>query len=230
MKKLLLSILTLSVFSAFAQKDLSVKLLAPADGYEINSGKAIPVAFTIKNEGATAITASDSFRLILALNNQPLSVLSGGIALNPGDSANLSPSNPIGINFTVDQEMDSAVFVAFIMFTDTVANQDPNEDNDFDYSFVSLRVYHTGLAQTQALANSVNVYPNPATTEFTVSMTSTTATVEITDITGKMVEAAPVTMGEARFDVSNYNNGVYFYQIKGENKTVIKSGKFTVSH
>ena len=229
MKKLLLSLLTLVGVSAFAQKDLSIKLLAPTDLTEINSGKAFQVAFTVKNEGLDTILDTDSFRIILALGYQPLTTLAGGRALNPGDSANLGPQGGgMAINFTSDA--DSVPFIVVIAFRDTIANVDTNDANNFDYSYLSLRVNHTGLGQTSALANSVSVYPNPASTEFNVSMTATNATVEIMDITGKLVEADAVTMGTARFDVSNYKNGVYFYQIKGENNATIKSGKFTVSH
>lgn len=228
MKKLLLSLLTLVSVSAFAQKDLSIKLISPNDGYEINSGKAIAVGFTVKNEGPDTILATDTFRVILALNNTPLRQLAGSAVLNPGDSVILSPSTPIGITFTEDQ--DSLFFIAFISFSDTIANVDPNDTNNVDFSIVNLRVNRTGLAQYEALAGSVSAYPNPANTEFTITMDAAIATVEIMDITGRMVETGSVTMGEARFDVSNYNNGVYFYQIKGENNTMIKSGKFTVSH
>lgn len=233
MKKLLLSLLTLISVSAFAQKDLSITLLSPLDGAEINSGKAIPVAFTVKNEGPNVVMAGDSFRVVLYLatspsNITPLGAFSAAKAMNVGDSANYVINNQIGVTF--ENDIDDAIFIAAVAFKDTVANVDPNDSNDVAFSTVNLRVNHTGLAQTTALANSVSVYPNPATTEFTVSMTATNATVDIMDITGKLVETAAVSMGEARFDVSNYNNGVYFYQIKGENNSTIKSGKFTVSH
>ncbi len=232
MKKLLLSIFTLVSVAAFAQKDLSIKLLSPMDSAEINSGKAIPVAFTIKNMGA-AISATDSFvvRLFLATSSSnvaQLGAFAAAKAMNTGDSSNYVITNQVGATFAND--FDGALFIASVSFKDTVANNDVNDTNDIDFSEVNLRVNHTGLAQLNALANSVSVYPNPATTDFTITMTATNATVSIVDITGKAVEVAPVTMGEARFDVSNYKNGVYFYQIKGENNAVIKSGKFTVSH
>lgn len=230
MKKLLLSIFTLASVATFAQKDLSIKLLTPSNGTEINSGKPFAVAFTVKNVGMTPITATDSFRIVLAINNTPLTVLSGSKALNPGDSANLSPAGGglAGVTFTTD--VDSAFFIAAISFKDTIANVDPNDTNDIAFSIINLRVIKTGLANIQALANSVNVYPNPANTEFTITMKATDATVEVMDVTGKLVNTYPVTMGEAKMDVSNFNNGVYFYQIKTSANETVKSGKFTVSH
>jgi hypothetical protein len=233
MKKLVLSILTLASLSVFAQKDLSIKLLSPSNGAEINSGKAIPVAFTVKNEGPDALLATDSFRVVIYLatsssNITPLGAFSAAKAMSMGDSANYVINNQIGVTFADD--IDDALFIVAVAFKDTIANVDPNDSNDVAFTTVDLRVNHTGIAQTTALANSVSTYPNPASSVFTITMNRTNATVEVMDITGKSVEMAPITMGEARFDVSNYKNGVYFYQIKGENNTLIKSGKFTVAH
>jgi hypothetical protein len=228
MKKLLLSLLTLISVSAFAQKDLSIKLLTPMDLTEINSGKGFQVAFTVKNEGLDSVLATDTFFVIINLGNQRMATLVGSRALKSGDSAILSPQGG-GMLFTFANDVDSVPFIVGVGFTDTTT-VDANDSNNVDFSYVNLRVNHTGLAQTTALANSVSVYPNPATSAFTVSMTATNATVEIMDITGKMIETAAVTMGEVRFDVNNYKNGVYFYQIRDENNAMIKSGKFTVSH
>lgn len=233
MKKLLLSIFTLVSVAAFAQKDLAITLLSPADGAEINSGKAIPVGFTIKNAGSTAISATDSFQVSLILyvsstNAAVLSTLVGAVALNPGDSVNLSPSSAVGVTFPVD--VDTALFIATTRFRDTIANVDTVRLNNTDFSFVKLRVIKTSVTELNALASSVSAFPNPANTEFTVTMKSTDATVEVMDITGKLINTYPVVLGEAKMDVSNFNNGVYFYQIKTSANETVKSGKFTVSH
>ena len=233
MKKLLLSILTLVSVAAFAQKDLSIKLLSPLDGAEINSGKVIPIGVTVKNEGSTPILATDSFSITFAIavsstSVQPLRTLSGGFALNPGDSVNLTPPTPIGINFTTD--IEAALFIALISFKDTIANVDPVDSNDVDLSVVSLRVIKTSVAELNKLASSVSAYPNPANTAFTITMKSADATVEVMDVTGKLINTYPIVLGEAKMDVSNFNNGVYFYQIKTSANETVKSGKFTVSH
>jgi hypothetical protein len=53
--------------------------------------------------------------------------------------------------------------------------------------------------------------------------------ISIMDITGKTVEVVAVKSGESKIYLENYNNGIYLYQIKGENGQVMKSGKFNVS-
>jgi Secretion system C-terminal sorting domain len=229
MKKLLLSIFTLVSVAALAQKDLSIRLLAPADRFEINSGKPFAVAFSVKNVGSNPILATDTFLIRLALNNQLLQTLAGGRALNSGDSVILSPQSG-GMAITFSNDVDTALFISLISFKDTVANVDPNDTNDVDFSYVKLQVIKTSVAEMTALANSISAFPNPAATEFTITMKSTDATVEVMDITGKLVNTYPVTMGEAKMDVSNFNNGVYFYQVKTSTNETVKSGKFTVSH
>ena len=233
MKKLLLSILTLVSVAAFAQKDLDITLLSPADSAEINSGKAISVAFYVKNTGSTPILATDTFRvnLFLALSSTsitPLGAFSIGKSLNAGDSAIYAPTNPIGVTFAND--VNNALFIITVGFKDTIANVDPNDSNDVDLSIVNLRVIKTSVAELNNLASSVSAFPNPANTEFTITMKSTDATVEVMDVTGKLINTYPIVLGEAKMDVSNFNNGVYFYQIKTSANETVKSGKFTVSH
>jgi hypothetical protein len=231
MKKLLLSIFTLVSVAAFAQKNLSIRLLEPADRFEINSNKPFPVKFSVKNVGSDTILATDTFLIRVALNSQRLLTLTGANKLKPGDSVLLvPPGGSMSIGFTKAQEVDTALFISLISFKDTVANVDPNDTNDIDLAFVKLRLFKTSVAELNNLASSVSAFPNPANTEFTITMKSTDATVEVMDVTGKLINTYPIVLGEAKMDVSNFNNGVYFYQIKTSANETVKSGKFTVSH
>jgi hypothetical protein len=231
MKKLLLSIFTLVSVAAFAQKNLSIRLLEPADRFEINSNKPFPVKFSVKNVGSDTILATDTFLIRVALNSQLLLTLTGANKLKPGDSVLLvPPGGSMSIGFTKAQEVDTALFISLISFKDTVANVDPNDTNDIDLAFVKLRLFKTSVAELNNLASSVSAFPNPANTEFTITMKSTDATVEVMDVTGKLINTYPIVLGEAKMDVSNFNNGVYFYQIKTSANETVKSGKFTVSH
>lgn len=228
MKKLLLSILTvLSISSAFAQKDAAVSLLFPESGREINSGRAFPVAVKIKNIGLDSITRMDTFVVNLSLNFQTIVNLKGSASIKAGDSITVTP-NGGGLAITFSQNTDSAIFCAFISFTDTLSAD--TGANNVACNFVKLRMIPTAVSEIEALAGTVKAYPNPANSYFTITMKSTDATVDVLDITGKLVSSTPVVMGEARMDVSNYNSGIYFYQIRNASNSVVKSGKFNVSH
>jgi hypothetical protein len=227
MKKLVLSILTLASLSVFAQKDLEVTLNTPVDGYNIVAGRTFNISYTLKNVGMTDIPASDSIIIGITIGSQVLTasaVNHGGLAVNEAKNGAL---NNYAVNFTQDASGVSFCVLGVVRMNGVLL--DSNTSNNAGCATVNLATTSTGVAEL-ALANSVKVFPNPASTTFTVAMNATNATVEVMDITGKLIETAPVSLGEARLNVSSYNNGVYFYQIKGENNTLIKSGKFTVAH
>ncbi len=230
MKKLLLTLLSITSLSAFAQKDASIRLLLPESNQEINAGKPFQVAFSVTNVGMDTILTSDSFSVVpvvvTAGGITPLSGLRGAAKIAPGDSVTLSAPNGYVLNFTAD--ILEAGFCVTMFFNDSTV--DLNDSNDTYCSEVSLKVFTTGVSEANALASSVKAFPNPANLYFTLTMNASDATVEVLDITGKLIETAAVTMGEARMDVSNYKNGVYFYHIKDAANSVVKSGKFTVSH
>ncbi len=231
MKKLLLSICILSGLASFAQKDASLRIILPVADKEINSGKPFQVAFSVKNEGMDTITSLDTFSIasgIIVQGGQlAFPTMVGSVKLGPGDSIILGPQGG-GYSFTFEEDIEPALFCVVLSFKDTTV--DTNTVNDGDCQSIVLKVNTTAVSELLALANSVKAFPNPANTYFTITMKSSDASIEVMDITGKLVSTSPVTMGEARFDVSNYNNGVYFYQVKDASGSLVKSGKFTVSH
>ncbi len=77
-------------------------------------------------------------------------------------------------------------------------------------------VYHNGpLASIQDnLANDFNVYPNPASDFVTISNTEVSNfSVQIMDITGKIIKEENINTSTAGFDVSNLNKGIYLLKI-----------------
>ena len=230
MKKLLLALLSTTSMAVFAQKDASIRLVLPASGQEINSGKPFQLSFSVTNVGSDTILATDSFSIVPVVVTPggltPLSALRGATTIAPGDSVALSAPN--GYVLTFNQDILEAGLCIAISFKDSTL--DVNDSNDLDCSEISLKVFTTAVDELTQLASSIKAYPNPANSFFTLTMNASNAKVEIMDITGKLVETAEVTMGEARLDVSNYNNGVYFYQVRNASNAVVKSGKFTVAH
>ncbi len=61
-------------------------------------------------------------------------------------------------------------------------------------------------------ASALNVYPNPATSSFKFNAENDT-TVEIIDMTGRMVMSVEAKAGENTVNVSELSNGVYFVKI-----------------
>lgn len=98
MKNFLLSVLFLISASAFAQPDIEVKLVSPADGSSFTAGVAFNFDVRIINRGTVNIAATDTILFAPVINGSFIN--SGGnpliyisqTAISTGDSALLSES------------------------------------------------------------------------------------------------------------------------------------------
>lgn len=77
----------------------------------------------------------------------------------------------------------------------------------------------------------VEVYPNPAqdNIHFRVNVVSEDLVVNIYNVLGMKVDSRAMENGELAMDVSRYDKGLYFYEIKGKNDRTMKTGKFNVA-
>lgn len=70
---------------------------------------------------------------------------------------------------------------------------------------------------------NIEVYPNPVTDEFIVSLASNTkSNIQLYDVNGKLVLAKETIKRSEIIKTSNLANGVYFLQIKGETNAIKK--------
>jgi len=78
---------------------------------------------------------------------------------------------------------------------------------------------------------SLLVYPNPASNMLYVATESALAkSIQISDLTGKVMERINFTDSKLKIDVAKYNSGLYLYSVMDANKQSLKTGKFTVTH
>ena len=76
--------------------------------------------------------------------------------------------------------------------------------------------------------HGINIYPNPATTILNIHHSSYTSqeTLLITDLLGTEVYKEKLTGIDNIISISNWSNGIYFYQIRNDKETL--QGKFVV--
>ena len=88
-----------------------------------------------------------------------------------------------------------------------------------------------GMKENKGVEALVSVYPNPcnAALNFKSSQLNN-ATVQILDLTGKVVDQINVQGDKLNLSTQNYANGLYFYKIQSAEGTQVQSGRFTVSH
>jgi hypothetical protein len=88
-----------------------------------------------------------------------------------------------------------------------------------------------GVKENAEQAIQLVAYPNPAHSNLFISTESKEAkTIEIIDLTGRVIEKANFTDGKLKLDLTNYNTGLYLYTVYGNGHQNLKSGKFTVTH
>ena len=92
------------------------------------------------------------------------------------------------------------------------------------------------LLQTPSLgineysSGAENVYPNPAQNEINfVADAANQKSVQIFDITGRLVDSFLITENVSTLNTSAYANGLYTYSILGKDNSIISRGKFSIS-
>lgn len=90
----------------------------------------------------------------------------------------------------------------------------------------------TGWNSVNDLAGAegtVTVYPNPATTEITFSSTADITSIEIADISGRVVGTYPAVNNKVIVATEGFAPGMYVYSIKDANKVIISRNRFEVT-
>lgn len=231
MKKLLLSLLVGASTVAFAQKNISLTLISPAENAIVEKQTAFNVQMTVKNEGSVAVTTQDTILIGFFLNNNILNGPNGPLILRVIPTADIAPgaSNNYSLN-GLSLSFNQAGTATFCAVAALRGDTGTTGNDNADCNNITL-AFRTGLNEENQLAQSLKVYPNPAKDVLNISIdTKETVMMNIFDITGKLVETVNVENGNAQVDVRNYNNGVYLYQLNNTEGKSIKTGKFTVTN
>ena len=68
--------------------------------------------------------------------------------------------------------------------------------------------------------DAIGIYPNPTRDNVTVTMTNASASIEVIDAQGKLLQASHVVNGD-KIDLSTYETGMYIFRVTTENGTSI---------
>lgn len=84
--------------------------------------------------------------------------------------------------------------------------------------------------EEEAFNNTINVFPNPASDFITIAGLSEISSLNIFDITGKLIESRLLKNSDTPINISTYENGIYFYEVSDKDKNTIGKGKFVVAN
>ncbi|AJR04777.1 T9SS type A sorting domain-containing protein [Siansivirga zeaxanthinifaciens] len=119
---------------------------------------------------------------------------------------NITLSKPIDIPFNKIQVRlkvkDGALFGDKVAFDNVVS----------EFSYVTLSVNNN-----EAVANDIKLFPNPAKNTLQVKSLNTITSINIYDITGKLVFNSNKIF-DGKVDISNLNSGIYLARIEDSNR------------
>jgi len=84
-----------------------------------------------------------------------------------------------------------------------------------------------GIIDNSSLNSPVIIYPNPSNGIFSIKSEIEISTIEIVNVHGEKIYSAKINSNKADIDIEKQPKGIYFYQIKSENK-ILKTGKIIV--
>ena len=129
--------------------------------------------------------------------------------------------------------LDSGIYTICLSITDSGGCSNTYCDSSYHImrttnQMVYVNVVSNVLTSTKTIIdkNVISVYPNPANSTITIHQSTPAANQQIiiTDILGQEIYHQPIINTQTTIDISQWNEGVYIYQIKGEKETV--RGKF----
>jgi PKD repeat protein len=94
--------------------------------------------------------------------------------------------------------------------------------NECGSDTISQSITITGTSVNAVSLSKISIYPNPVKQEFTINMNSIQkATLEITDLAGKILIQQPLISNSTTINISGLQNGMYFIRIKSNEGTNI---------
>lgn len=251
MKKLLLTLVLFAAASFAAQAQRSINwstdsIVGLDTVYGANSGSPFQIHIVMKNNGTDTVLPGDSLayqvaatfsndQVIFAVPNNGLAARVINDTVLPGDTMHVSLGT-----LTVNVNVQPSSVCKFKVVTHVINRPNLNfetagnlTNNNLVKNFVwfNPQGWPVGFAEELAnAANSLSVYPNPSSSVVNFDIDyNKAAKVAVMDITGRLVENVNFEFNKAQVNVSNYNKGIYLYQVTDVKGHVIKSGKVTVN-
>ncbi|MCB0402933.1 MAG: T9SS type A sorting domain-containing protein [Flavobacteriales bacterium] len=86
-----------------------------------------------------------------------------------------------------------------------------------------------GVNEQAAAPVSVALYPNPAKDVVTITTSISKGSIDVLDVTGRLIKTIRIYSNSTSMNVSNYENSIYFYNVKDDNGATVYSAKFVVN-
>jgi photosystem II stability/assembly factor-like uncharacterized protein len=201
--------------------------LNPFGSFSLNSASSGSVTVVVNNAcGSSApLTQTFNFSLDAQLPDPVISEVGGIISTTSvateycwyeiDSESEFCFTGATGMNFTPTFSGDYYLVIS-------TANGCPSTSNT-----ISVTIDGTSSINENEI-HTFNVSPNPASTTVSINDLEIGSTIQIADMTGKIVSEKLVSSTEMTFDLNDLNNGIYFVQL-ANNSEITSSKKLIVN-
>ncbi len=166
-------------------------------------------------------------------------------------NANFGTMTPIQINSITEGASNDGPYLNIELSSELPAMVEAGEEFHFtispitmggrSYASTSINVNYDGgvisflveidgeLLNVTELSSTAKIYPNPATDQVRIASAKSIESVMVYNIMGALVETISVNDNNVNVNISQYNNGVYFFNIRQSDGTV-SNQRVVVSH
>jgi len=184
----------------------------------VSVSPTVTTSYTVTGSGANGCTSS-SVKIVTVNTLPTLSVNSTGTLICAGQAATLTATGANTYTWNTGPTNSTIVISPTVSTNYTVNGTDANGCNGV--TTISITVDPcTGILQNQNAINSVIIFPNPVNDKLNINVNTSIdfyCTVEITDVTGKLVLKQATKFAknknEQQINISSFAGGVYFLKL-----------------
>ncbi|MFN4971434.1 MAG: T9SS type A sorting domain-containing protein [Bacteroidota bacterium] len=229
MKKLLLAILAVAFLQVNAQSNkVRIRITEPVSGSTITAGQPITFKFWVRNIDTATISGSNKVFVSLGsfngttFTNQTSPVALANVNIAPGDSQQFTQQYTINVTGGGSGNIGLGLAVWY--------SADGTNATFNSFSAAAYNLFNS-ISEAAKAAATVKVYPNPAVNVLNIDLDyEKEKIINLFDITGKVVQSLRTSANRTDIDVSQFNKGMYLYEIRTAGNELIKSGRFNVAH
>lgn len=229
-------IFTLSVgfclaISAFAQKDVAVKLLSPKTGDKIYVMETIQLTYSIKNVGIDVLTAADSVFVNMKMSGD---YVFGGFSHRHVPHNTMAVGDSVFYTFSfafTEKEIDDFPFCFELETSNNGQPFDSQASNNESCAMINVDERSAASVDENTQNNGIRIYPNPAISSITIQNLKghTVQKAIITDILGAVKMEVDLTNATQQLVIDGLSNGVYFCRLTGDLNNAVSTIKFNVA-
>ncbi len=147
----------------------------------------------------------EQFRVAVSTNDQNYTYVDGGSSIS-------APVEWTHYTCDLSEYAGQTLYIAIICVSDDV----------FAFFIDDIAITSNSSVSETSVNNLVNLFPNPATDNITITLPEANATIDIVNVLGQIVKTVNTTSVNETISLEGLEKGMYIFNIKLTNETIMK--------